>query len=104
MLYVLLATHSPDSCPTCNSKTRELLLKIAPQIQNIAQKSGVTFVAGPFVNREHTIVAVVEADKSENVDRFLVETRLGHWNSVRILPSLTMEEGISEVQGQTPIF
>jgi uncharacterized protein with GYD domain len=104
MLFVLLATHTPDSCPTCNSKTKELLLKVVPEIPNIAEKAGVKFVAGPFVNREHTIVAIVEADKSENVDRFLVETRFGHWNSVRVLPSLTMEEGIKEIQAQTPIF
>ncbi len=61
-------------------------------------------MAGPFVNRERTIVVIVEADKSENVDRFLMETQFGHWNSVRVLPSLTMEEGIKEVQAQTPIF
>jgi uncharacterized protein with GYD domain len=104
MHFVLLATHSPDSCPTCNSKTKELLLKIAPEIPNLAEKAGVKFVAGPFVNREHTIVAIVQADKSENIDRFLMETRLGHWNSVRVLPSLPMEEAIKEVQAQTPIF
>lgn len=104
MHFVLLATHTPDSCPTCNSKTRELLLKIAPEMPSIAQKSGVRFVAGPFVNREHTVVLIAEADKSENVDRFLVESRIGHWNSVRILPSITLEEGIKEVQAQTPIF
>lgn len=104
MHFVLLATHTADSCPTCNSKTRELLLKIAPEIPGIAQRNGVKFVAGPFVNREHVVVLIAEADRSENVDRFLVETRIGHWNSVRILPSLTLEEGIKEVQAQTPVF
>jgi uncharacterized protein with GYD domain len=81
-----------------------LLLKTAPEIPSIAEKAGVKFIAGPYVNREHTIVVIVEADKAENVDQFLLETRFGHWNSVRVLPSLTMEEGIKEVQAQTPIF
>ena len=104
MHFVLLAMHSADSCPTSNSKTRELLLKTAPEIPSIAEKAGVKIVAGPFVNREHMTVVIVEAERSESVDRFLLETRLGHWNSVRVLPSLTMEEGIKEVQAQTPIF
>lgn len=104
MHYVLLATHAPECCPTCNSKTKEMLLQQASEIPKIAQKSGVTFVAGPLVNREHVIVAVVEADRSENVDQFLVETRLGHWNSVRILPSLTMEEALTEVHDHAAIF
>lgn len=104
MHYVMLATHTPELCPTCNSKTKELLLRVAPEIPNIAQKAGVTFVAGPFVNREHMVVTIVEADKAESVDQFLEESRLGHWNSVRVLPSHTMEEGLDEVQRQTPIF
>lgn len=76
----------------------------APEISNIAQKAGVRLVAGPFVNREHTIVTIVDADSAEGVDQLLAESRLGHWNSVRVLPSLTMEEGIEEIQRQTPIF
>ncbi|GHG62584.1 hypothetical protein [Streptomyces griseocarneus] len=104
MHFVLLATHTPDICPTANATTRDLMLKTAPELPNLAQKAGVDIVAGPFVNREHTVVVVVQADKAENVDRFLVEARLPQWNSVRVLPSLTMEEGLTEIRAQTPIF
>jgi uncharacterized protein with GYD domain len=102
--FVLLATHTADVCPTSNSKTKELLLEIGPKIPSIADKAGVNIVAGPFVNREHTVVVIVEADKADNVDNFLVESRLGHWNNVRVLPSLPMEEGMKEVEAQAPIF
>ncbi len=98
MHYVLLATHTAELCPTSNSKTKNLMLEIAPEIPNIAQKVGVVFVAGPFVNREHMVVAIVEADKAESVDQLLVETRLANWNTVRILPSLPMEKGMEELQ------
>lgn len=104
MYFVLLASHTPDLCPTSNSKTRDLMLKIMPETPGIAEKSGVKLMAGPFVNREHTIVAIVDAEKPENVDRFLVESRLVHWNAVRILPSLTLEEGMKEIQAATPVF
>ena len=104
MRFVLLATHDPEVCPTANATTRDLMLKTAPDMPNLAQKAGVDIVAGPFVNREHTIVAVVRSDKAENVDRFLMEARLPRWNRVRVLPSLTLEEGITEIEAQTPIF
>ena len=80
------------------------MLQIAPDLPNLAQKAGVDIVAGPFVNREHTIVAVVRCDNAENVDRLLMDARIPHWNRVRVLPSLTMEEGITEIEAQTPIF
>ncbi|EHR63196.1 hypothetical protein [Saccharomonospora cyanea] len=80
------------------------MLKIVPETPSIVEKSGVKFVSGLFINREHTIVVIVGAEKSENVDRFLVEARLVHWNAVRILPSLTLEEGVREIQAATPVF
>ena len=104
MHFVLLASHTPESCPTSNAKTKELLLKVAPQVQGIAETAGVKIVAGPYVNREHMVVTVVDAADSESVDRFLVESRLSHWNRVRVLPSLTMEEGIEEIRNQPAIF
>jgi uncharacterized protein with GYD domain len=102
--FVLLGVHSAEVCPTSNSKTRDLLLQIAPEVPKIAERTGVNIVAGPFVNREHVVVTVVEAEKAENVDRFLVETRLHQWNQMRVLPSLPMEEGMKDVQEGTPLF
>jgi hypothetical protein len=104
MHFVLLCEHSAEVCPTSNSKTRDLMLQIGPEVPSIAEKAGVKIVAGPFVNREHTITTIVEAEKAENVDTFLVETRLFNWNRVRVLPSLTIEEGMKEIQEGRNIF
>jgi hypothetical protein len=102
--FVLLASHTADVCLTSNAKTRDLMLQVGPEIPSIAEKAGVNIVAGPLVNREHLVVLIVEAEKSESVDSFLVESRLAHWNSVRVLPSLTIEEGMKDVQEGKPIF
>jgi uncharacterized protein with GYD domain len=104
MHYVLLGTHSAEVCPMSNSKTKALMLEMAPQIPKIAEETGVTLVAGPYVNREHTVVTVVEADRSEDLDRFLVESRIAQWNTIRVMPSLPMDQGISQIQSSTPIF
>jgi hypothetical protein len=104
MHYVLVATHGAEICPTSNAKTRELLLQIGPQIPKIAEKVGIKILAGPYVNREHSTVAIVEASSGEDLDRFLVESRLPQWNSVRVLPSLPLEEGVKEITAQSAIF
>jgi uncharacterized protein with GYD domain len=104
MHYVLLATHTPETCPTSNSKTRELLLRRAPEMPDLARKAGVKIVAGPLVNREHVTVVVVEAAKVEALDQFISESGLSQWNSVRVLPSLMLEEAIKEVESIKPIF
>src|SRR5262249_47178446 len=102
MHYVLLATHSAETCPLSNAKTKNVMLQVAPDIPAMAQKAGVALVAGPFVSREHMVVTIVDADRAESVDQLLEESRLSQWNSVRVVPSLTMEEGMEEIQRQTP--
>lgn len=102
--FVILATHAAETCPTSNSKTRDMFLKYGPEIPNQAKKAGVKLLAGPLVNMEHMITTIVEAEKAEAVNAFLSESRLGQWNSVRIIPSQTLEEGLRDVATQKPIF
>ena len=104
MHFVVLASHSPDICPTSNAKTKALLLELGPQIPGIAQKHGVNIVAGPFVNREHMAVTIVETDSAEGLDDFLVDSRLAHWNEVRIMPSRSLQEGMTEIQEGASLF
>lgn len=104
MHYVVLAEHSAEVCPTGNAKTKALMLEIGPQVPKIAEKHNVNIIAGPFVNREHIVVTIVETDRSENLDAFLVETRLEQWNRLHILPSLPMEAGMQEIAEGTSLF
>lgn len=104
MQYVIIATHSAEICPTGNAKTRQLMLETAPDIPLIADKAGVKILAGPYVNREHMTVAVVEAATGEALDEFLMGSRLPQWNSVRVLPSKHLEEGMKEIMEIPPVY
>jgi uncharacterized protein with GYD domain len=104
MHFVVLGQHSAEVCPTSNAKTKALLLEMAPQITNMAEKHGVKIVSGPFANREHRLVVIVEADRAEALDDFLVESRLSQWNQLHILPSVPMESAMQELQESTSLF
>jgi hypothetical protein len=102
--FVIIANHTPEVCPTSNAKMKGLMLDLAPQIPSIAQKHGVNIVAGPFVNREHMAVVIVETDRADGLDDFLVDSRLAQWNQVHILPSRSLQEGMTEMQEGTSLF
>jgi hypothetical protein len=104
MHFVLLAEHDASVCPLSNSKTKELLLSTAGDVPAIADRNGVKLVAGPFVNRQHLIVVIAEADTADNVDGFIHEARLDQWNQVRVVPSLPMEAAMKEVQDSPALF
>jgi hypothetical protein len=88
--------HPPEICSTSNAKTKGLLLETGPQIPDIAAKHGVNLIAGPFISREHTTVMVVETERADVLDAFLVEARLTQWNQVRILPSHPLPDVMQE--------
>lgn len=104
MHYVVLSTHSAEVCPTSNAKVKEVLLEVAPQIPDLAQKHGVNIVAGPYANREHMVVTIVETDSAEALDSFLVDSRLSQWNQVRVLPSIPMEQAMQQLQEVNSLF
>jgi hypothetical protein len=104
MNFVLLATHTADVCPLSNSKTRDLMLQTAPQTPDIAERNGVSLVAGPYVSDEHLVVTIVETDTAEKVHQFLSDSRLNQWNTVRVVPALTVQEGMKEIQEGTALF
>jgi hypothetical protein len=104
MHYVVVAEHSAEVCPTSNAKTKALLLEMAPQIPKIAEKNDVNILSGPWVNHDHITVVIVETDRPENLDTFLMETRLHQWNRVRVMPSRTIAEGMKELAEGTTLF
>src|ERR1700757_5391575 len=104
MHYVILASHSAEICPTSNAKTKAVLQDVAPQIPSLAGKHGVNILAGPFANREHTVVVIAETESAEGLDTFLVETRLTQRNQERILPSIPLEQGLREIEEGTSLF
>ena len=104
MHYVVIGEHSAEVCPTSNAKTKARLLEMAPQIPKIAEKNGVKILSGPYVNHEHITVVIVETDRPENLDAFLTESRLPQWNSMRVIPSRPIAEGVAELDASPSLF
>lgn len=101
--YVVRLTHSSDQCPTSNSKVRERMLKAAPEMPKLAQKLGIRFVAGPLVlGSEHASLAVVEAEKIENVEELILLSGLAQWNSVRVCTAKSLEESMKDLEKSPP--
>lgn len=104
MHFVVLGTHTAEVCPMSNATSKAMILEVGPQIPKLAEKHGVNIVSGPWVNREHLTVVIVETERAESLDAFLVESRLAQWNTVRVIPSQGMGEGMQEVAEAITLF
>lgn len=96
--YVVRLSHPPESCPTANSKVRDLILKQGPEIPKIADRLGLKIVAGPLVmGSEHESLAIVETEKVETVNDFLIETGMVQWNTARVSMAQPMADALAEL-------
>ena len=101
--YVVKLNHPPDQCPLANSKVRERVVKFGSEQAQLAQEMGVKFLAGPFMlPAEHESIAVVEADRVEAVQNFILRSGLAQWNTVRVSPAVPMAELLKDMDKNPP--
>src|SRR4051812_42469451 len=96
--YVIRAIHQSDQCPASSARVRALVQKGMPELPKLGQELGVQIVAGPYIlGSEHEMVAVVEADRIEQVNAFAMRGGIVQWNSVRISPATPAQEALGEL-------
>jgi hypothetical protein len=79
--------------------------KGAPAFPGLGQKPGVKFIVGPLVlGAEHESITVVEADRVEAVDNFVIQSALVQWNTVKVSSAMTMEEAMKMMPSLPPLY
>lgn len=102
-LYFIKLTHAPEQCPSANTKVRETVIKGMPEIPRLAEKLGMKFVTGPLaLVTEHESFAVVEADRVEAVQEFLMLSGLMQWNIARVSPTKPLQDVLKEDMQRMP--
>ncbi len=104
MQFVIIAKHSPEHCPTSNSKIRQLMKQSGGEIPNIAKKLAVKVITMNVFGPDHVSLAVVEANGIEPVQEFTVQSRLIQWNTISIHATWTMEEALAKADELPAIF
>jgi hypothetical protein len=96
-LYFIKLTHAPEQCPSANTKVREIVIKGMPEIPRLAEKLGMKVVTGPLaLVTEHESFAVVEADRVEVVQEFLMLSGLMQWNIARVSPTKPLQDVLKD--------
>lgn len=101
--YFVSLVHTSDQCPSANAKVRERVKKGTSEMPKLAQKLGVKFLIGPLlVTTEHTSFAVVEAERFEAVQDFVMQSGLMQWNTVSIASVKPLEQAMKEIETMPP--
>ncbi len=98
MQFVIVAEHSPESCPTSNKQIRDLMREGAKQIPDLAKKLGVEIITLRVLGPDHQFIGVVEAADIEAVRDFLMQSRLVQFNTTTVRATWSMEEALEKVE------
>ena len=86
-LFIVVAKHSPESCPAGNPEMGKMLLS---HIHNDnASKLGINIKASAGAESQHTLHLIMEAAVSQKVDDFMAP--FAQMGSVEVTPAITCE-------------
>ncbi len=86
-LFIVIAKHSPESCPAGNPEMGKMLLSHIHQ-EN-ADKFGIKIQATAGAESQHTLHMIMDAENSQKVDEFM--TLFAQMGSVEVTPGITCE-------------
>lgn len=85
-LYGIYGSHTTESCPLNNIESRKIVLNMAGDLDNIANKNSIKILEQYHSALEHTFLWTVDAENAHSVERFMIESGWAAFNAVKIVP------------------
>ncbi len=95
MLYMVIATHSPESCPMSNATVRQKTVVNNQKVVELTKKYNVTQQGSWTFFGGHVIYMLVDAPNAHVINQMLMELGIMEWNTVVINPVITMQEAMA---------
>jgi hypothetical protein len=104
--YAILADHSPDICPTSNSRSRARAVQgLGQDLPRLAAEAGITFVVELLhLDPSHRTMSVVDAPNIEAVTELVHATGLSQWNTVEVCPVLPVADMMDNLDAFPIVF
>jgi hypothetical protein len=104
--YVILADHSPDICPSSNSRSRNRAIQgMGQDMPRLSAEAGITFVSGPLhLDPGHRTVSVVDAPSIEAVVELVYATGFSQWNNVEVCPTTPVADMMANLDAFPIVF
>ncbi len=99
MLYMAVATHTPQTCPVAVPEVRGHLLEVAPRIRQVLEAHGVALQGAWASRAEHAIYFLVDAPGAHQIEDAFIEMGFFQWNTITIRPVTPLEDLFASLRG-----
>ncbi len=98
MLYMIVATHGPDTCAGFVEEYKQKMQAMGPRMEEVAKAHGVTMKGAWTAMVAHTTFMVVDASGGHAIQDFVAELELHAWNTVVMYPVGTLQEVMQTIK------
>jgi hypothetical protein len=99
-LFGIFATHSPESCPLNNNKSRETFVQMDDKIREATAKHNISRIIGFYMSvLEHEWVIIVEANSAHDIETMCIEAGISAFNTVKIVPLNNFDVVMKKIKG-----
>ena len=99
-LFGVFATHSPESCPLNNGKSKEILMQMDKKMEARMGANGVTKIVGFYFSvLEHEWTIILEANSAHGIEILCIEAGISAFNTVKIVPLTDLGTALKRIRG-----
>jgi hypothetical protein len=95
-LYGIFGIHSVENCPLNNAEIRNLVIKMAEEIDKIANRNNTNILHRYHSGLEHTFIWIVDAQNAHSIQSFMTESAWAKFNAIKIVPLAAYETVVEE--------
>lgn len=85
-----------ESCPLNNAENRNLVIKMAEELDKVANRNNTHILHRYHSGLEHTFVWIVDAQSAHSIQSFMTESAWAKFNAIKIVPLTAYETVIEE--------
>lgn len=87
MLFGVFATHSPESCPLNNTKSKKIFMEIQNKLKTNVKKHNITKVIAFYMSvLEHEWIIILDAKQAHDIEKLCIDVGISATSTVKIVP------------------
>ena len=102
MLFGVFATHSPESCPLNNARSKKIFLEIEKKMKLHSKKFNITKIIGFYMSvLEHEWIIIMDAKNAHDIEQLCIAVGISSISTVKIVPINDFRVALKKISKMT---
>ncbi len=101
MLFGVFATHSPESCPINNEKSKTIFMNLRTNMEHEMKKYNINKIVEFYMSvLEHEWIIVIDAVHAHDIEKLCIDVGISSLSTVKIVPMNLYDDTLKRLQAK----